>query len=403
MKLKIWLVSIFEQTPVDKVFSTRFLSIAEEALYRGHKVTFWGSTFKHNTKEQRFKKTTYLEYKKNYQLIYVKSIGYKKNVAPKRLISHTLLGKEMVTEMNKADKPDVILLAFPPISLAFKVTAWAKQNRVPLIMDIIDPWPTSFETAVPSWASFLKAPVFRTPLARLKESLKKVDVLTAISNQYLDWSSEFFEVQQKECLYPAADYSAIRIYIDNANRLDVPEKKLNLIYAGSLASSYDIESILAAARQLSDYKEIHFYIAGAGPKEAIIQEYIANHRNVTFLGRLAKDVLMDYYAHCDLGLTQHVRGATQSVTYKLFDLLSAGLPILNSLESEMKDIIVDNQVGLHNYPGDSEGLAKNILTFYQNPNQLRQYQENGLKLAREVGDTQVIYKRFVDLIEEQCP
>lgn len=400
--MKIWLVSIFEQTPVDKVFSTRFLSIADEALSRGHQVTFWGSTFKHNTKEQRYEKTTYLDYKENYQLVFVKSMGYEKNVAPKRLISHALLGKEMVAEMNKVDKPDVILLAFPPISLAFEVTAWAKREGIPLIMDIIDPWPTLFESAVPGWASFLKGPVFRRPRERLKESLTNVDVLTAISNQYLDWSLEFFEVQQKECLYPAADYTLIRKYIENANSLDLPKKKLNLIYAGSLASSYDIATILSAADQLSKYQDIHFYFAGAGPKEAIIQEYMAKHSNVSFLGRLAKDVLMDYYAHCDLGMTQHTKGATQSVTYKLFDLLSAGLPILNSLESEMKDIIVDNQVGLHNAPGDSDALAENILTFYQNPDQLKSYQENGLKLAREVGDTQVIYKRFVDLIEEQC-
>lgn len=398
--MKIWLVSIFEQTPIDKVFSTRFLSIAEEALSRGHDVTYWGSTFKHNTKEQRFEETTYVDYKENYKLVFVKSMGYEKNIAPKRLISHALLGKEMVKEMGKAGKPDAILLAFPPISLAYYVSAWAEQNKVPLIMDIIDPWPTLFETAVPGWVSFLKRPIFKTPRARLMESLKKVDIVTAISNQYLDWSSEFFVVPKKECLYPAADYSAIRRYIDNAKPLDLPNKKLNLIYAGSLASSYDIENILAAAKQLSAHEDIHFYIAGAGPKEAFIKKYTSVYGNVTFLGRLNKDVLMDYYAHCDLGMTQHIKGATQSVTYKLFDLLSAGLPILNSLESEMKDIIVDNEVGLHNIPGDAEGLAQNILTFFQNPDQLKSYQENGLNLARKEGDTKVIYKRFVDIIEE---
>lgn len=400
--MNIWLVSIFEQTPVDNVFSTRFLSIAEEALSRGHEVTFWGSTFKHNTKEQRYNKTTYVDFKSNYRLVFVKSLDYQKNVAPKRLISHALLGKQMVAEMEKSEKPDAILLAFPPISLAFEVTAWAKHEGIPLIMDIIDPWPTLFESAIPPWASFLKGPIFKSSRARLKESLKKVNVLTAISNQYLDWSSEFFEVQQKECLYPAADYSAIRNYIYKANSLDLPKKKLRLIYAGSLASSYDIETILAAAKQLSEYEDIHFYIAGAGPKEAIIQEYMASHSNVTFLGRLAKDVLMDYYAHCDLGMTQHIKGATQSVTYKLFDLLSAGLPIMNSLESEMKDILVNNKVGLHNNPGDSEALVNNILVFYQNTTQLEQYRDSGLRLAREVGDTKVVYKRFVDLIEEQC-
>lgn len=400
--MNIWLVSIFEQTPVDKVFSTRFLSIAEEALQRGHQVTFWGSTFKHNTKEQRFDKTTSLDYKENYRLIFVKSMGYEKNVAPKRLLSHAQLGKDMVLEMEKDVPPDVILLAFPPISLAYQVTAWAEKKRIPVVMDIIDPWPTLFEMAVPDWAAFLKAPLFKVPRERVKRTLQRIQLLTAISNQYLDWSTEFYEVNKKECLYPAADFHAIRGFIENARSLDLPQKRLNIIYAGSLASSYDIETILQAADILKDKEDIHFYIAGAGPKEALIKEYTVNHNNLTFLGRLAKDVLMDYYAHCDLGMTQHIKGATQSVTYKLFDLLAAGLPILNSLESEMKDIIIDNKVGLHNNPGDGQQLADNILYFYQRSQELNQYQQNGLRLAREVGDTQVIYSRFVDLLEEQC-
>ncbi len=401
--MNIWLVSIFEQTPIDKVFSTRFISIADEALSRGHKVTFWGSTFKHNTKEQRFDKTTYLDHKDNYRLVFVKSMQYEKNVAPKRLISHAILGKEMVKEMQKTGKPDVILLAFPPISLAYEVTAWAKNKGIPLIIDIIDPWPSSFEKAVPGWASFLKDAIFSIPRKRLTESLKRVDVITAISNQYLDWSSNFFEVEAKECLYPAADFAVIQRYIKDSKSLDLPQKKLNLIYAGSLASSYDIATILEAAHELATYEDIHFFIAGAGPQEDKIEAYTEDHSNLTFLGRLAKDVLMQYYAHCDLGMTQHIEGATQSVTYKLFDLLSAGLPILNSLESEMKDIIVNNKVGMHNSPGNAQELAQNILSFYENPEKLKSYKENGLKLAREVGDTKVIYKRFVDLLEEQCP
>ena len=378
------------------------MSIAEEALSRGHEVIFFGSTFKHNTKEQRFETTTIVNQAPKYDLVFVKSNSYENNVSFKRLKSHAKLGKDMVKEFAKHQKPDVVLLAFPPISLAYAVSIWSKENQIPLVMDIIDPWPDLFEREVPSWASLFSKPVFAIPKKRVSKTLKNVKTLTAISNQYLKWANQYFSVTNKECLYPAADYAAIRKYIDNALPLDLPLKKINIIYAGSLASSYDIETILDAAKKLKKYNEIHFFIAGAGPKEDIIKDYELAHENLTFLGRLAKDDLMRYYAHCDLGLTQHIKGATQSVTYKLFDLLSAGLPILNSLESEMKEIIVDNKVGLHNAPGDSVSLKDNILDFYHNPEKLRAYKENGLTLAREEGDTKVIYKRFVNLLEEQC-
>jgi glycosyltransferase involved in cell wall biosynthesis len=95
------------------------------------------------------------------------------------------------------------------------------------------------------------------------------------------------------------------------------------------------------------------------------------HQNLEYVGRVPKKTLMEYYYLADLGMTQHIKGATQSVTYKLFDLLACGLPVLNSLESEMKDIILENRVGLHNKPGDSEKLADNIQFLYENHSELR--------------------------------
>jgi glycosyltransferase involved in cell wall biosynthesis len=270
-------------------------------------------------------------------------------------------------------------------------------------MDVIDPWPDIFEKVVPDQLAFIPKLFFQPQKHKLRQTLKNINQLTAISHQYLDWAKSYYTpIASTECLYPAADYHKIRELIEENKTSDKErDENLNVIYAGSLASSYDIKCILEAAEQLAG-KPIHFYIAGAGEQEEAIKAYTQKRDNLMFLGRLPKDRLMSYYAHADLGLTQHVKGATQSVTYKLFDLLSAGLPVLNSLESEMKDIILDNKVGLHNDPGDSKQLAENIAYFYNNPTELEQYKANGLELARNVGDTRVIYNRFVDLLEENA-
>ena len=108
---------------------------------------------------------------------------------------------------------------------------------------------------------------------------------------------------------------------------------------------------------------------------------------------------MKQYFLSDLGFTQHIKGATQSVTYKLFDLLSAGLPILNSLESEMKEIIVENKVGLHNEPGNWKQLRENILFFYNNREKIDNYRQNGFELTKKSGENSVIYGGFIDLLE----
>ena len=177
---------------------------------------------------------------------------------------------------------------------------------------------------------------------------------------------------------------------------------MQIIYAGSLASSYNIPTILKAADALSkDYSDkIEFVIAGAGPQEGIINDYIESHTNLRYVGRLSKEDLMKEYYKSDLGLIQHLPGAFQTVTYKLFDLLSCGLPILNSLESELNDIVLDNKVGFFNKPHDYEKLAENILYCYNHPEKLQQMKKKAIEVTAKLGDTSKVYADVVKLMEK---
>ena len=401
--MNIWLVSIFEQTPVDNVFSTRFINIANEAVGRSHSVTFFASTFKHNTKNQRFNKTTEVPVGNAYSLVFVKSSGYSGNVSLKRLWSHYKFAKDLTDEFDTRAKPDVILLAFPPVSVAYEVTRWAKKNDVRVVMDIIDPWPDIFRKTLHSIPRFIQNLLLWPMTFRLKKTLSRIDGLTSISNQYLAWARGIYTpLPQSECLYPAVTFGEMQ---DKLNAIAVSTKKkkddFRVIYAGSLASSYDIPTILHAAKILNAThgNRISFIIAGVGPQEGIVRKYETEFTNLRYLGRLPKEALMQEYFLADLGLTQHVRGASQSVTYKLFDLLGAGLPILNSLESEMKNIILDNEVGLFNAPGDAKSLASNIEYFFNNPDTLLEYRKNSLALTARLGDSKVVYAKAVTLLE----
>jgi glycosyltransferase involved in cell wall biosynthesis len=400
--MNIWLVSIFEQTPIDKVYSTRFISIGNEAVRRGHTVTFFASTFKHNTKNQRFNETTVIDIEENYKLVFVKSIGYKKNISFRRLISHYFFASEALNEMQAYPKPDVILMAYPPIGLADKVSSWAKKNNIPVVLDIIDPWP-DFSFAFPSYIKpFIELLTF--PLNfRLERALKGIQAVTSISKEYIQWAiSKVNSIPIQKVFYPAADFKLVNGQIKEIAKTEVKDYSVfSIIYAGSLGKSYDLGCILRCAALLEEsHPNIVFKIAGAGTQEIEVKTYADNHKNLTYFGRLNKDDLMKQYFHSDLGLTQHIKGAKQSVTYKLFDLLASELPILNSLESEMKDIILENKVGLHNHPGDEVGLKDNILKFYNDRNLLNQYKLNGLKLTLEKGQNEVVYNKFVDLLEE---
>lgn len=399
--MKIWFVSIFENTPIDDNLNTRYNSFVREALNRGHHVEFWASTFKHNVKRQRFEEDSVFQPQSNLKIHFIKSRSYTKNISFKRLWSHYKLSKDMVMQFNEVEKPDLIVMAYPPISLGFEISRWAKKNNVPFIVDIIDPWPQVFIEQIKTLPKPLLKILLYPLSVKASKTFRNSDGIMAISNQYLTWVSKSTkDIKQQRCFYPAIDFDAMQLELSEASkRIQKDSSKFKVIYAGSLGYSYDISTILLAAKELSvEYNDIEFVIAGDGPQRELIEEYVNEYSNLTYIGRVPKNRLVEEYYTSHIGLTQHTKGATQSVTYKLFDLLSCGLPIINSLESEMKDIILDNKVGFHHTPGDFKQLAASIIRLYKDRDLLTSMQENAIELTKRLGDSKVVYKQALDFM-----
>lgn len=398
--MNLWLISAFEPTPIDHLRPMRFMGIADAALQRGHKVTFFSGTFKHNTKTQRFGQTTYQSINENYKLVFVHSKPYHENISLKRMLAHYDLAKKLMSEIKKQNKPDVIFISLPPLSTVAKIVEWATKNNIPVVVDIIDPWPEVFVKGFPS--SFQKiGKKFLWPFyQRFRNIIKKATAITAISEEYIQWSKKF-ELNGKPTsfFYPAVQFNEVKQAFNRLQSFYKKGDRLRIIYAGSLSVSYDIPTILSAAEIIEQKypSQTEFIIAGAGPQESVIKE--KDRKNVKFLGWLGQEDMYREFFLSDLGLTQHVKGATQSVTYKLFDYLSAGLPVLNSLKSEMGDIIVNNKVGFNNESGNAMSLVVNIERFINDKSLLQQYKQNALKLTAEMGDSKVVYNKLVQFIE----
>lgn len=400
--MNIWLISAFEPTPPDNLRPMRFMGIAEAALERGHKITFFSGTFKHSTKLHRFEKTTYQKVKENYELVFVHSMSYHKNISVKRMLAHYDLAKKLMAGIKKQkNKPDLIFISLPPLSTVSKVTNWGKKNNIPVVVDIIDPWPEVFVKGFPQPFQKLSKTILWPFYNKFKNIIKKAAAVTAISEEYIQWSKKMgLNGKPSAVFYPAVQFNEVKFAFKRLQATcKKDEARLRIIYAGSLSSSYDIPTILSAAELLEQKHpgKTEFIIAGAGPQEELVKQ--KKPVNVKFLGWLGQEDIYREFFLSHLGLTQHVKGATQSVTYKLFDYLSAGLPVLNSLESEMADLIQNNKVGLNNKPGNAESLVLNIEKFISNKNLLNQYKQNALKLTAEIGDSKVVYGRLVEFIE----
>ena len=403
--MKLWIISLFDPTPVDQPISPRFIGIANAAVNRNFKVTHFTSTFRHTNKKHRYENDFCHSENDLYDVVFLKSMSYKHNMLPKRFIAHLDFAKKLIIKMNTMPNPDTIFISMPPLSTVHLVTKWGKENNVPVIIDIIDPWPDSFIKDVPDRLKKFSKYFLFSFYKKLKSSFENSSGITAISNGYLKWASEFHSQKKRtSCFYLAIDFKDVKKTYSRVSKLNIKKNKniLRLIYSGSLASSYDIPSILKAAKILNKKYpgKTEFIITGNGPQKEIILESEKKLQNIKYLGWVSKEELLKQYYLADLGLIQHKNSLTQTITYKFFNYLSAGLPILNSLQTEMADLIEENMLGFNNFEGDANKLAKNIELFIDNNNLLDEYKENALSFTAKKGDSTVVYDELISFIKK---
>ena len=93
--MKIWLIQTGEDIPYqDNIRKLRTAVLAEELVKRGHRATWWASSFSHLRKAwfRRDESSVELDSGVNVELLH--GPGYKSNVSFARLIDHRIVARQ---------------------------------------------------------------------------------------------------------------------------------------------------------------------------------------------------------------------------------------------------------------------------------------------------------------------
>ena len=85
---------------------------------------------------------------------------------------------------------------------------------------------------------------------------------------------------------------------------------------------------------------------------------------------------------------------------KVFEYLSAGLPLISSLEGEMAILIEHHAIGLNYRPGDVEGLYNCIQRLSANSVLRSKMAANASRFFEEYGDADKIYAEYAEHVEK---
>lgn len=183
--------------------------------------------------------------------------------------------------------------------------------------------------------------------------------------------------------------------------------KFVVMHSGNLGLSQSLEMIVGAAECLAEFPRIQVVFVGDGVTRAVLEKQVQVQglRNVRFLPYQPKEGLRDSFASADVFVISLKRGlAGYIVPSKLYGILAAGRPYVAAVEesSEVAAITRKYECGLIVEPGDTKGLAQNILRLYRDHPLADRFGENarkaGLHFDRALG-VSAYYELFCQLTD----
>lgn len=385
---------------------TRFRFLSELLAAEGFEVDLVTSSFQHWDKAQRdCSRPCYRGLP--YRVRFIHEPGYKRNLDLARIRSHRIAAKGVRAFFAErfaedAQAYDLIYAEIPPNDVALACAEAAQAHGIPFVADINDLWPEAMRMAldVPVLSSIAFAPFAR--------DAKRVYELLAAA---VGTSDEY-------AARPAADrhrpYQRLTVYVGNdlgafdegAQRhlgaILKPEGELWVTYAGTLGASYDLSTLVEAARLLDGRTScrMRVKVLGDGPDRERLQNLAERlEAPVDFLGYTPHAEMAAWLCASDILVNSLVRSAPQSIVTKIGDYLAAGKPLVNTGSSpEFRAKVEADGFGVNVPAEDAEALANALEELAHNPSRRKMMGAKARSVAEVQFDQPRSYQAIVDLV-----
>jgi glycosyltransferase involved in cell wall biosynthesis len=263
---------------------------------------------------------------------------------------------------------DVAWVYDPPLVTGIPALWIKRLRRIPFVFEIQDLWPETLEAtgmvrsrAVLRIVDSLADRIYRQASGIIVSAPGMADTLVekgvARSKVHLipNWIDETL-------FRPLPSDPAV------AERFGMAGK-FNVVFAGNLGLAQCLETVLDAARELSDVHDVQFVIAGDGVQEKPLKDMTQalRLRNVIFLGRQPLELMPKLFAASDALLVHLKRDPLFRITIpaKTNAYLACGRPIIMAVEGDAARLVDEARAGVTCKAEDPKGLAEAVRKLHE--------------------------------------
>lgn len=392
--MKILYIHQYFKTPSEPG-GTRSYWLAKKFIEEGHTVTMLTTSSSGDSKT---------EYKTidGINVVYLK-VPYHQNMSVfLRLKSFISFMFKSTLLALKEEKVDIVLATSTPLTVGFPALVLKIIRKIPFIFEVRDLWPE-----VPIQMGGLNNKLLQKLAIKFEKSVyKNANHIVALSPGMADGVLRYVpenkvsiipNMAKIDLFWPRKRNKKIQI------KLGIKSDSFKIIHFGSLGLANGVMSILKVAEKLKNDNYLEFVFIGGGSLEADLKEYCKekNLRNVHFLGTFSLNETSEIVNLCDVSIVsfQDLPILYTNSPNKLFDSLSAGIPIIVNSAGWTKELVESNECGIYVNPNKPEQLVGAIKLLRENQDLKNRLGINSRILAETKYDKSILCNKYAKLLK----
>ena len=296
---------------------------------------------------------------------------------------------------------DVVLASSGPLTVGLPALAARWLRRRPFVFEVRD----LFSEGLEHHRLITSRPLLA--LIRRFENLcyRQADLVVALSPGMAEW------IRRDHCdrhvaVVPNASDNAL---FGAARERPVPaaldDGRHHFLYTGTIGTANDCGKLVDAAVRLRELgrRDVVLDVVGDGKERAALEARAAalGLENLRFHGLLPKDELAAWLAHCRAALLvmRDVPVCDTMSPNKMFDAFAAGVPVIQTTQGWIRELLADRRCGLTTDPRRPESLVEHILRLADDDILRDRLAANAAAVGRELFDRDHLAAEYLRLLE----
>ena len=281
-----------------------------------------------------------------------------------------------------------------PIMMAYAGIIYKKIYNKKLVLYCLDLWPESLVAGGIKRETL----IFKAFHKISKKIYQNCDQVLVTSKMFIEYLLKEFQLEKDKLQY-------LPQYAEAIFKPEECTKKTNqtidLMFAGNIGKAQSIETIIMAANECRDIKNLYWHIVGEGSELDNIKKLVKKLGlpSIVFHGRKPLSEMPKFYSMADAMLITMEKDPIISMTLpgKIQTYMAAGKPIIGAIDGETSMVIKESFCGYCSKAEDYIELAKNVKKFINNINQKDKLSKNSFLFYKENSNKDIFFKKLTKI------